>query len=122
MNKQEDFKATFDSLRAILRKFEKRLILLKDGENEYSLTAPYSERFRKEVWFGAVRIMKNYVSYHLIPVYAFPDLLDDVSATLRQRMQGRSCFNFTKISPELLQELESLTQRGLERYEKEKWV
>ena len=122
MSKQEDFKATFDSLRAILRKFEKRLILLKDGENEYSLTAPYSERFKKELWFGGVRIMKNYVSYHLIPVYAFPDLLDDVSATLKQRMQGKSCFNFTTMSPELLQELESLTRRGFERFEQEKWV
>lgn len=28
--------------------------------------------------FGLVRIEKNDVSYHLMPVYMYPDLLDDL--------------------------------------------
>ncbi len=35
--------------------------------------------------FGAVQIKKTYVSYHLMPVYAFPVLLEKISAELTQR-------------------------------------
>lgn len=48
----------------------------------------------KPEMFAAVQIKKNYVSFHLFPVYLDPSLLDGISDTLRKRMQGKSCFNF----------------------------
>lgn len=73
----------------------------------------------KEVWFGAARIGKNYVSYHLMPVYACPDLLNGISPELRKHMQGKSCFNFTHVDEKLFQELDELTNRGYERFKTE---
>ena len=52
---------------------------------------------------------KNYVSFHLMALYAFPEMLKSVSPALRQRMQGKACFNFTQIDDELFAELERLT-------------
>jgi hypothetical protein len=39
----------------------------------------------RDVWFGAVRLGKAYVSYHLMPVYALPELLDGISPELKRR-------------------------------------
>jgi hypothetical protein len=58
------------------------------------------------------------VSYHLMPVYAYPELLETISPTLKKRMQGKSCFNFTKTDTKTLKELEDLTQKGFEAFKK----
>jgi len=42
-----------------------------------------------------VKIEKNYVSYHLMPVYGCPKLLDTISAELRARMQGKVVLQFS---------------------------
>ena len=62
---------------------------------DYILIGPPTPRSQgREVWFGGVQIKKNYVSYHLMPVYAFPDLLDGLSPELKKRMQGKSLLQF----------------------------
>ncbi len=68
------------------------------------------------MWVGAVRSGKAYVSYHFMPVYGDPVLLESISPQLRRRMQGKSCFNFTKVDDALFEELDDLTARGIERY------
>ena len=65
------------------------------------------------MWFGAVQIKKNYVSYHLMPIYAFPELLDGLSPELKKRMQGKSCFNFKAVDRSLFTELGALAKRGI---------
>jgi len=74
------------------------------------------------LFFGAVNIKKNYVSYHHMPVYVFPELLDEISPELKKRMQGKSCFNFKKPDSELFKELESLTKLGYEKYQEAGYV
>ena len=39
-------------------------------------------------------------------------LLDSISDNLRKRMQGKSCFNFSKQDPDLFDELAALTRTG----------
>jgi hypothetical protein len=65
---------------------------------------------------AGTRLNKHYVSYYLMGVYAQPELLDSVSPELRRRMQGKSCFNFTKVDETLLGELQQLTSRSIEGY------
>ncbi len=81
---------------------------------------PFSHN--KDMWIGAVRIGKRYVSYHLMVVYMFPDLLQGISPELKKRMQGKSCFNFTHIDDHLLQELDELTERGFERFKQSGFI
>jgi hypothetical protein len=49
----------------------------------------------------------------------YPDLLKDISPELRKHMQGKSCFNFKKVEPELFAELAALTGKGAERFKQE---
>jgi hypothetical protein len=60
------------------------------------------------VWFGAVQLKKNYVSCHLMPIYADGALRAEVPPELEKRMQGKSCFNFKKPEPKLFDRLEQL--------------
>ena len=45
-------------------------------------------------------------------LYTFPEMLKSVSPALHQRMQGKSCFNFTRIDTEL----ERLTAAGAQGF------
>lgn len=119
MSPQTDFPLVFEKLRSILKPYEKSLALKADSLNTFYLDSPYSEKWKKELFFGSAQIKKNYVSLHLMPVYMYPDLLKDISPELRKHMQGKSCFNFKKVEPELFQELENLAKKSYERFQKE---
>jgi hypothetical protein len=121
---QSDFDAVHAQLRAIMRKHEGGTLKARpDQPGNYILIGPPTERsMGKEVWFGAVQTRKNYVSYHLMAVYAFPELLDGLSPELKKRMQGKSCFNFKTIDDRLFKELARLTEKGYKRFRKEKLI
>ena len=51
------------------------------------------------------------IRFFLLPMYAHPELLEGISPELRKRMQGKACFNFTKVDETLFAELEALTAR-----------
>lgn len=86
--------------------------------DSYQLVGPPSKLTHgRPAWFGAVVMGKAYVSYHLIPVYMYPDLLKGVSPQLRQHMQGKSCFNFKTADDTLFAELETLTRQSFARFQ-----
>jgi len=114
--KNSDYLDSFKELRSILSKYEKHLIVTSNNTSAYNLNAGYSEKFKKEIYFGGVFINKNYISFHLIPVYVNTKLLDDISPELRKRMHGKSCFNFKLIDKKLFKELSNLTNKGFEFY------
>jgi hypothetical protein len=112
------------ALKKILAKYEgKGLAANPDKRGSYVLTGPQTETsWGKDVWFGAVRTGKAYVSFHLITVYVFPDLLENVSPELKKRMQGKSCFNFTKPDAALFKEVATLTEASYKRYRAQKLI
>jgi hypothetical protein len=121
---EPQFQLVSTRLLEILRKYvNENLIIRIDKPNQYEFIGPPTTRSRgKEVWFGAVRIGKNYVSYHIMPIYTNPDLLKGISPELKKRMQGKSCFNFTHVDERLFQELAELTERGYECFKKEGFI
>ena len=116
----ENFPQIFERLKAILSGYQGQAILTADNAENYLLNTSYVQQYQKELFLGGVQIKKNYVSYHLMPVYMYPDLLESVSPQLKKRMQGKSCFNFKQVDETLFQELEQLTQRGVDRLRAEK--
>lgn len=119
MLRQNEFPIVFEQLKQILKPYAPKLTVTADTSNAYSLDGPYSEKWKKPIFFGSVQIKKNYVSFYLMPVYMFPDLLKDISPELKKHMQGKSCFNFKKIEPERFKELSALTRAGYEQFNKE---
>lgn len=114
-----EFEATFSILRGILKKHEPKLVVEADTAENYCLNTAKDGPNRKPLFFGAARAGKNYVSFHLMPVYIYPDLLDGVSPGLKKRMQGKSCFNFKAITKDEARELEQLTRRSAARLKSE---
>jgi len=118
----KESQSVFFSLKSILKKYEKGKIVVHDTATNYYLDAGYSEKWKKVIFFGAVSIKKNYVSFYYFPVYMFPDLLAGISPELKKHMQGKSCFNFKEMERKLFVELAELTKRGAERARREKTV
>jgi hypothetical protein len=113
MPSRDAFETTFASLRKILSPYARRFTVVADEPGRYYLASKTAKTSSGgTIMFGGVEIKKNYVSFHLIPVYAAPALLKGVSPSLLKRMQGKSCFNFTAIEPADLNELAALTQKG----------
>ena len=100
MSPQTEFPIVFEQLKKILKPFASKLTVSADTIDTYYLDGPYSEKWKKVLFFSAAQIKKNYVSFYLMPVYMFPDLLKGISPELKKRMQGKSCFNFKKFEPD----------------------
>tara|TARA_R110002072_G_scaffold36301_4_gene107032 strand:- start:18274 stop:18642 length:369 start_codon:yes stop_codon:yes gene_type:complete len=122
MSKSFDELAVFSSLKPLLVPFEKNLTVVTDDETSYYLDTRHIMKNKKPLFFGAVQIKKNYVSFHLMPVYVNPSLLDSMSAELGKRMQGKSCFNFKNVDHNLIKELKALTQAGYQFYVEENYI
>jgi hypothetical protein len=116
MPAKTDFQATFAKLKAILKPYEGKLIVVHDTETAYYLDTPFFMKNKHRLFFGAVRIGKAYVSFHLMPVYASQELSKSVSPELKKRMQGKSCFNFKTVDEKLFKELAKLTKAGFKNF------
>jgi hypothetical protein len=121
MTKKPDFDTTFLKLREILKPYETKLKVVHDTGTNYYLDTPHVMKNKRSMFFAAVRVGKNYVSFHLMPVYAFADLREKISPDLKKRMQGKSCFNFTAPDGVLFQELAKLTKAGFSRFTSKKF-
>lgn len=106
----------FEELKAIMLPVTESLNAIHDEPGNYSVDTFHTMKNGKQLWFGGVQIKKNYVSYHLMPVYVDPELLVGISTALKKRMQGKSCFNFKTIDEELFGELASLTKASFQDY------
>ena len=106
-----DFDSTFASLSKILRKHAAKMSIKTDDVDNFYIERPVVDLKSKPGFFAAVQKKKSYVSYHLMPVYEDPALLNGMSDALRKKMQGKSCFNFTETDPLLFKELDALTRK-----------
>ena len=115
------FGPVFAQLRGIMATHGPALAVKTDTSDNYYVnsTKPYN---KKDLFFGAVQSKKNYVSYHLFPLYMFPELLKGVSPELKKRMQGKTCFNFASVEEGLFGELAALTRKGFEEFQRRELV
>jgi hypothetical protein len=113
---ESDHTAVFERLKGILQPYAPRLVVVQDEPGHYYLDTAHVQSNGKPMFFGAVRTGRQHVSFHLMPVYTAPALLEGMSVELKRRMQGKSCFNFRKLDEPLFGELTGLVERGFERF------
>ena len=115
-----ELSAVFARLRPLYARHAAKSVVLKDAPDAYILgTHEVREKDGYRTWLGGVEIRKNYVSAHLMPVYADPGLLDGVDPALRKRMQGKSCFNFKEVDDQLFAAFEALIEASVARFQAE---
>jgi hypothetical protein len=112
----------FDGLRPIMSEHADSLDVKTDAVGDYYLDTHHIMKNGKPLFFGAVQIKARFVSFHLMPVYVNPGLLDGISEDLRKRMHGKSCFNFRKVDTALFRELADLTRAGYRDYKAKGYI
>lgn len=117
-----DLAPVFAELREIMAPYAARLVATRADDQELYVDTPHLMKNNKPLFFGAVQIKKAYVSFHLMPLYVKPELLEPVSPALKARMQGKSCFNFSAVNPALFEELGALTRAGYASYQEQGFV
>jgi len=115
----KDFDAVFSDLRAILTRHASKLTVSEDAPNRYCLDAPVGPATLK-AWGGKAKrktipvawteIGKAYVSFHLMGLEAASGA---ISPALKSRLQGKTCFNFSKPDAALFEELEAVTAHSI---------
>lgn len=106
----------FEELKTILSQYSSQLTVVHDEPGYYYLETNKKDEKGKPYFFGMVKVGAKKVSFHLMPIYCDPSLVEEISSDLKNRMQGKSCFNFTKQQSELAKELTSLTEKCIESY------
>jgi hypothetical protein len=122
-----DFSSVFAALKPVFGRHAKKLHVVVDNDLEYTLVSnipfPTPPKKGERIYFGAIKLGKAYVSFHLFPLYMNPELFSTISPELKRRMQGKTCFNFRTIpEPSLLKELKALTSAGFRIFRQRKWV
>ena len=122
-----DFTAVFATLKSLLARHARDLAVKTDTSAEYSLDtkspSPFPQHKGHPLQFGSVRVGRNYVSYHLMPIYMSGTLMKLITPALKKHMQGKSCFNF-KTNPDaaLLSDLRTLTDSALRDWKEKNWL
>ena len=132
-----DLAPVYDRLEAVLNSHSSGLKISHDFADANAATTPSrtspqagpgpemvllgaaSDRYPKGECFAGVKLGRRYVSYYLLGLYREPTLTDGMSEGLRKRMQGKSCFNFTRIDDDLFHELDLLTARCHDYYDRD---
>jgi hypothetical protein len=119
--------AVFAELKPVLGKYAKRLTVRTDTPVEYTLVtksaSPFPQHKGHPLDFGSVKLGKAYVSLHLMPLYMNPAFTSTISAELKKRMQGKTCFNFkTSPDPAELSELKRLTEEAVKQWAEKQWL
>ena len=110
-----DLEPVYRRLKSILEPYGRRLYVTDERPTTYAVDVASEGERNPTTWFAGVRQGKRYVSYYLMPVYVDPTLAQTISPELKRRMQGKSCFNFSKVDEGLFAELDSLTKAAFER-------
>jgi hypothetical protein len=122
-----DHSLAFAALKPVLARHAPSLLVKVNTPIDYTLVtkaaSPFPQHKGQPMFFGSVREGKAYVSFHLMPLYMCPDLVSRISPTLKKRMQGKTCFNFRNApAPELIEELEGLTEIAFRNWSTKGWL
>jgi 7-keto-8-aminopelargonate synthetase-like enzyme len=107
-----DLKAVEMRLRAILDPYREQL---EEG-TIYKVPVLRRRGAKRHEWFAGVQQVEGAVKFNFLPMHHHPELIADLSPTLRRHKSGASVFRFTEIDEPLATELEDLVARGFEAY------
>ena len=85
-----EFADIFSRSREILLAHSRSLVLVRDEPGDIYLNTAHQMKNGQPLFFGAAAIRKRYVSFHLMPVYVFPELLHSIPTQLERRRQPRN--------------------------------
>lgn len=113
-----DLDAVFASLKALLVRQARHLVVVLDAPDEYTLNTRKPGPNGKPMFFGSVLRRRNHVAFHLAPLEVDGALASGLSPALRRHLRGRSSFHFPAPEPHLFEELDRITRAGMASFER----
>lgn len=115
---KSDLVPIFENSRALYVVHAGRGVVVHDDASRYYIrTHEVRAHDGYRTSFGGVEITKAYVAAQLMPLYIYLSLLSEISDGLKNRMQGKSFFNFRKLDKQLFDELDNLIRAGVSKFE-----
>lgn len=121
-----DQQEIFDRLRNMFQQFVPPLAVMMETSDRYDLYSAkeveIKKRSYKEIYFGSVILKPKYTGFYFMPIYLFPEMLNDIPETLKKLQTGKSCFHIKKFDEEIFYAIENLMKAGFAIYKKHKYV
>jgi hypothetical protein len=117
---RDRLQTVFLALQKILQPYKNDLAIKHENTTTCYLETRVASLNGRRLFFAGAKIKRNYVSFYLAPLFFFPDLAYIISPDLRRQMQGQSCFNFTAVDPDCLDELTRLTESAFQKIKNER--
>ena len=99
-------------LRALLVPYEDVL----EAHELYGIEVLHRHGARTHDWFAGVRPGKGTAKLMLLPIKTHPEVIEDISPTLRKRVSGDALFTLKPGDEGLLPELEQVVARAFDAY------
>ena len=122
MEQQENF----EKIKSMYQQFVPPLSIMMETSERYDLYSAkeveIKNRRYKEIYFGSVILKPKYTGFYFMPVYLFPEMLNDIPETLKKLQTGKSCFHIKKYDEDIFKAIEKLMKAGFATYKKHKYV
>lgn len=130
----ENLGSIFLQIKAILEKHSEEFLARDEyiGSQAKTKKPGYHLYGKKEInlfgkkpqstYLAGVIQQKNYVSFYFSPIYSHPDLFKDISSDLKKVLKGKSCFNISRLKPQILIEIEHILKIGITKYKEIGWI
>ena len=120
----------YDQLEALLKRYSPPLTICPPGKvgnkRTYGLWSQkevvIQERKHPAIYFASVIEQKDYVGFYYMPIYMNPKVKAKVSPRLLKMLKGKCCFHIKTVDHELVGEMKTLLDLGLEHFRKSGWV
>ena len=121
--------ALFDELMAILSAHAAGLAERRGGVKDKRDYQLYNEkpvvvdgRKKDEMYFAGLIQQKDSVGFYFFPVYSCDDVKAKLPPELLKHLDGKACFHFRQLTPELKKNVQEALKIGLKAYRDRKWV
>lgn len=123
---QNELLVIFNTIKAIMKKYEPAFIARLDLEGRYELWSEkevfIAGKKRNEIAFAAIIIQSNYVGFYYMPIYTTEEAKAFFKPELLKLLKGKSCFHIKKNEPLIMEQIAASLEKGFELYKKNGWV
>jgi len=121
--------AVFDELKAMLvshaTRFTVRTGMVKNKRDYHLISkkpVELDDGKKKERYFASVIQQKHSVGFYFNPAYGCDEVKPLLSADLLKHLDGKTCFHFAALTPQLKKDVQAALKIGLKAYREREWI
>jgi len=123
---QPELTQIFSTLKDLLTSYAKGNYAPKadlPGQYElyYNKEAEVNGKQLPEMPFCSLLIQKGYVGFYFFPIYADPQLKDELDPSLLKLLKGKTCFHIKALDSTLLDQITKALNTGYKAYASKGW-